>query len=74
MSIRKLEKYFSRKESSIRKATTILRLMDNLEQELYENYINEQIQIAINKESKKCQFSGICDWLIRIIDTAREED
>lgn len=37
----------------MRKATTILRLIDNLECELYANYSYEQIQNAIKEESKK---------------------
>lgn len=58
----------------MKKATTILRLIDNLESELYYNYTNEQIQEAIQIESKKKRFLGICDGLINIIDTATKEE
>ena len=58
----------------MKKTTTILRLIDNLESELYYNYTNEQIQEAIQIESKKKRFLGICDGLINIIDTATKEE
>jgi len=58
----------------MKKATTILRLIDNLERELYCNYTHEQIQIAIQEESKKGEFLGVCDGLINVIDTATKEE
>lgn len=57
----------------MRKATTILRLIDNLERELYANYSYEQIQNAIKEESKKGESLGISDGLINVIDTATME-
>lgn len=57
----------------MRKATTILRMIDDLERELYGNYTHEEIQEAIEKESKKAMFLGISDGLINVIDTATME-
>ena len=57
----------------MKRATTILRLIDNLERELYNNYTYKQIQEAIQKETKKRQFFGIRDGLINVIDTATNE-
>ena len=54
----------------MRKATTILRIIDNLERELYSNYTDEQIQEAIKKESKRKPFLCTSDGLINTIDTA----
>lgn len=58
----------------MRKATTILRLIDNLERELYENYTDEEIQEAIKKEDKKKMFYGINTGLINVIDTQTYEE
>ena len=52
---------------------TILRMIDNLERELYSNYTDEQIQEAIKQEAKNGEFLGICDGLINVIDTATME-
>jgi hypothetical protein len=40
----------------MRKATTILRLIDNLERELYKNYTHKEIQEAIKEEMKQGNF------------------
>lgn len=57
----------------MRKATTILRMIDNLERELYSNFTDKQIQEAIKKEAKNGEFLGVCDGLINVIDTATME-
>ena len=57
----------------MRKATTILRMIDNLERELYSNYTDEQIQNAIKRESKRKPFLSTSDGLINAIDTATME-
>ena len=54
----------------MRKSTTILRMIDDLERELYSNYTDEQIQEAIKKESKRKPFLCTSDGLINTIDTA----
>ena len=51
----------------MRKATTILRLIDNLEQELFQNYSAKEIQKALEKENKKTTFIGGTDGLISVI-------
>lgn len=58
----------------MRKATTIIRLIDNLERELYGNYTHEQIQNAIKEELQKGTYLNICDGLVNVIDTATRED
>ena len=57
----------------MRKATTILRIIDDLERELYSNYTDEQIQNAIKRESKIKPFLCTSDGLINAIDTATME-
>ena len=45
----------------MRKATTIVRMIDNLEKELYDHYDNKDIEKAIEKEeSKKPFYPGCC--------------
>lgn len=51
----------------MKKATTILRLIDDLEQELYKNYSPKEIQNALEKENKKSAFKGSADGLISVI-------
>lgn len=51
----------------MRKATTILRLIDNLEQELFQNYSSKEIQKALEKANKKSAFKGATTGLISVI-------
>ena len=53
----------------MKRATTILRLIDNLEKELYERFTPEEIEDALNKERQKQPFYGDCSGLINVIDT-----
>lgn len=57
----------------MRKATIILRLIDDLERELYSNFTDEQIQNAIKIESKRKPFLYTSDGLINAINTATME-
>lgn len=58
----------------MRKATTILRLIDDLENELYTRFTHEEIRDALDKERKKKPFFGECTGLINVIDTGLDLD
>ncbi len=57
----------------MRKATIILRLIDDLERELYGNYTYKQIQTAIQKEAKNRSFLGISNGLVNVINNITME-
>lgn len=51
----------------MKKISTIVRMIDNLEKELYTNYTSEQIYNGIIKEEKKKTFYGGSTGLISVI-------
>lgn len=54
----------------MRRASTILRMIDNLDAELYQNYSDEQIKVALEKEEKKSPFIGSSSGLISVISSS----
>lgn len=68
----------------MRKATTIVRMIDELEKELYDHYNNDTILEAIEKEEKKRPFypgcclvgvihEGAIDYMQEVEDRLKEE-
>lgn len=51
----------------MRKVTTILRQIDELEKELYNRFSTKEIYEALNKENKKREFYGGTTGLISVI-------
>lgn len=51
----------------MKKATTIIRQIDDLEKELYSNYSYKEIHDAVEKEEKKKPYWGGCTGLVDVI-------
>lgn len=51
----------------MKKATTIIRHIDNLEKELWENYSYKEIHDAVEKEEKRKPYWGGCTGLVDVI-------
>lgn len=53
----------------MKRATTIIRQIDELEKELYTNYSFKEIWESFEKEEKKKRFWGGSDGLVSVIAT-----